>query len=561
MVRTADPTDIHTLWGVEELGEAVGEGLDVGGAEAEGVNDEGAIVELSVAGVDGRITLAKSAAEGEGARATVGPGGVEGDFEAGRCLAVRGLDEATGDGVIAESGGDGVEPFTIAGEIVVVAAGGEEIEGREESDDLFLGDLHGTAEAVAGQTLEQGLVDEVGGRVPELGVVVVVEHLKGGGGDEIAAATEDAGGLRTADGLAAGEADEVGPGGDEAGEVRARGEFSGGVDEDSESVGAGEGHDLGQWGAGVGGLVEEDGDGVGGEGGLVLPEFGAADTGVADDLVEADVDEFGPGCADGMVVAVALFAGDEELAPHAGGIGEAFHAAGVEPGEDRGGTEGECGGGTGGDEARFGPGVSGDLARGGGLELFEGDGEAGGVEKGGKDLVGHDRAAEAGDGAGGVDDRGEVESAVGGHGRTEQVKSDGVGECRVGSPGMGVIRGMERSLPSAEPAIGGQWLAAHGNFTDEYVRRTSSPSSENVTDNDGLEVRRTRLLVDELPTGSLPFWMNPSHPLSGRNTRFRRIPPDVLHDVPKMFLVSNDAVVAFFCPEGPHLTEGLIHMQ
>ena len=65
----------------------------------------------------------------------------------------------------------------------------------------------------------------------------------------------------------------------------------------------------------------------------------------------------------------------------------------------------------------------------------------------------------------------------------------------------------------------------------------------------------------EIPTGSLPVWMNPSYPLCDRNACFLGIPADVLNDFPKMFFISNDAVVALFLPKSSLLFEVLIYMR
>ena len=78
---------------------------------------------------------------------------------------------------------------------------------------------------------------------------------------------------------------------------------------------------------------------------------------------------------------------------------------------------------------------------------------------------------------------------------------------------------------------------------------------------DGLPVRRTTLIVPEIPTSSLPVWMYPSYPLFDRNARFFGIPADVLYNLPKMFFISNDAVVALVFPKSSLFFEGPIYMR
>ena len=55
-------------------------------------------------------------------------------------------------------------------------------------------------------------IDPFARRIPQLGMIVHVEHLHGGRRDQIAPPAEDAGGLRPADGLAAAEGHEIGAG-------------------------------------------------------------------------------------------------------------------------------------------------------------------------------------------------------------------------------------------------------------------------------------------------------------------------------------------------------------
>jgi hypothetical protein len=94
------------------------------------------------------------------------------------------------------------------------------------------------------------------------------------------------------------------------------------------------------------------------------------------------------------------------------------------------------------------------------------------------------------------------------------------------------------------------------------VRRTKSIIMEvRRTKSIIMEVRRTKSIIMEVPTGSLPVWMNPSYPLCDRNARFFGIPADVLNDVPKMFFIANDAVVALFFQKRSFLLEALIYMR
>src|ERR1700758_4779477 len=86
--------------------------------------------------------------------------------------------------------------------------GDKETQRGQETHDLLLPDLAGTADAVMGQSRQGALVDETRGRIELVEEHVEVQALQRGGGDEIAAARENAGGLRPPDRLAAAEGDE-----------------------------------------------------------------------------------------------------------------------------------------------------------------------------------------------------------------------------------------------------------------------------------------------------------------------------------------------------------------
>ena len=74
-------------------------------------------------------------------------------------------------------------------------------------------------------------------------------------------------------------------------------------------------HEFGEGRLGVGGGNIQHPGGPLGELGFVLPGFGPADPGVRHDLVEPHLDEGRPGGPHRVVVAIALFAGDDKLAP------------------------------------------------------------------------------------------------------------------------------------------------------------------------------------------------------------------------------------------------------
>ena len=69
------------------------------------------------------------------------------------------------------------------------------------------------ADAVAGHACEFRFVDEIRRWIPQVEMVVHVQHLQRGGGNQLALAAEDARGLRAADCLAAREGHEVCAGG------------------------------------------------------------------------------------------------------------------------------------------------------------------------------------------------------------------------------------------------------------------------------------------------------------------------------------------------------------
>ena len=87
--------------------------------------------------------------------------------------------------------------------------------------------------AAGARLIEVGMNEVTAGagvrRVPQVEVVVEVEHLQGGRADQVAAAAQDAGRLRPADRLPTAEADEVGAGGQDVAQVRPRGQLPGRV--------------------------------------------------------------------------------------------------------------------------------------------------------------------------------------------------------------------------------------------------------------------------------------------------------------------------------------------
>ena len=116
----------------------------------------------------------------------------------------------------------------------------------------------------------------------------------------------------------------------------------------------------------------EDACGSLGDGGGVLPSLGPAYSGVRHNLIEADLDEGRTGGANGVVVTVALLAGDQEfLSISRSGPRKAFHAAGIEAGEDGGGSQGESGSTPRRDNSRCRSGMTGQNLRSGHLQFLE----------------------------------------------------------------------------------------------------------------------------------------------------------------------------------------------
>ena len=93
---------------------------------------------------------------------------------------------------------------------------GEQLQGRQQTDNLLLADLAGPADAVVRRPRQLVLVDQRCWRVPLLPVDIQIQVLKGRGGDEISPAAQNPRTLRPPQRLAAAEDHEVGAVGYEA---------------------------------------------------------------------------------------------------------------------------------------------------------------------------------------------------------------------------------------------------------------------------------------------------------------------------------------------------------
>ena len=78
---------------------------------------------------------------------------------------------------------------------------------------------------------------------------------------------------------------------------------------------------------------------------------------------------------------------------------------------------------------------------------------------------------------------------------------------------------------------------------------------------DGLEVHRTVLIIGEIPADRFPVGMNPPQPLINRQSRIFWVLSDVLHNVPEMFFVTDNAVVTLFLPQTSGSSEFPVHTQ
>ena len=263
-----------------------------------------------------------------------------------------------------------------------------------------------------GRPGQAALVDQARGRVPLVPEDVEVEVLQGRGLDQLPAPGEDAGGLGAGDRLAAREGDEVGALGQEAPEVGGRGQLSGGVDDDGHRGGAGDLDHRGQLRLGVGIGDVDHGRGVVVDGGGVLPGLGVAHAGAAEAVGDADLHQLDAHGAHGVVVEVAVAAGHDHAALHAGRVGQAVHAGRVEAGDAGRGAQQQARGGAAGDVPGLGAGVAGDDGARRGLQLGDVDARPAGLGHGRGHLRRHDRAAQPGGGAGSVDDGAHAEALV-----------------------------------------------------------------------------------------------------------------------------------------------------
>src|SRR5207244_1356990 len=100
----------------------------------------------------------------------------------------------------------------------------------QQSGDLLLRNFQRSADAVTRNAGELGLVDECGRRLPQLEVIIHVEHLQERDADQVASPAQDAGRLRATNRLAAAVDDEVGPGRDDRFQIRAWRQLPRGID-------------------------------------------------------------------------------------------------------------------------------------------------------------------------------------------------------------------------------------------------------------------------------------------------------------------------------------------
>ena len=120
-----------------------------------------------------------------------------------------------------------------------------------------------------------------------------------------------------------------------------------------------------------------------------------------------------------VVVSTALFTRDDELAGEVVAVWQLFDSTEVVAAEDGGGAQGQGCRRAGGDQARLGSGQLGDPLPGGRLQLLQRHPLGSSVAKGIEHLGGHGSTTETGDCARGVDDRGQAEILVAGHGCLE----------------------------------------------------------------------------------------------------------------------------------------------
>ena len=114
--------------------------------------------------------------------------------------------------------------------------GGETFECDEQTDDLLLAHLAGTADPVmrqAGQLRERR---ELRRCAPQVRKQIEVQHLQQRRTDQVAAAAQDARSLRPADRLAAAERDEIGALREEASQIVRRRQLRRGIDQQRNAV-------------------------------------------------------------------------------------------------------------------------------------------------------------------------------------------------------------------------------------------------------------------------------------------------------------------------------------